>query len=248
MAFGALVCLFAPNAVLPARRSLLVIGLVAGVILSQSKSAFFSVLISFVVVSIVSMQGRQMRRRGLVKMIASQLVALILVSVVFYFYGAAVAENMTRDYADRTALSERVIARIAEFDWAQMLFGVGFHGADYINPATGAWITSHNSYINLLADLGACGFGLVVCLFVVMVATIVRDREWHLLAGVLGLLLHFVTEAFLYAPLFVMTVGTLYGVTCVYSGAAGRRLAARPLALNLAGRRRVDQGLATGAG
>jgi hypothetical protein len=216
LAFGALACLFAPAAVLPVRRSFLVISLLAGVILSQSKSAFFSVLISFIVVSIVGSRWRLMTTRDLWTMIGSQTLGVILVSGVFYFYGDAVADNMSQDYVERTALSERVISQVAEFDWMQTLFGVGFHGVDYVNPSTGAWITAHNSYINLLADLGICGFILVISLFLVMVFTIVRNREWHMLAGVLGLFLHFVTEAFLYVPLFIMTIGTLYGVTCVY--------------------------------
>jgi hypothetical protein len=103
------------------------------------------------------------------------------------------------------------------------MFGVGFHGVDFVNPTTGAWITAHNSYINLLADLGVCGFVLVVSLFVVMAVTIFRNREWYLLADLVGLFLHFVTEAFLYAPLFVMTIGTLYGVTCIYQRTPRRR-------------------------
>ena len=212
MAFGALTCLFAPSAVLPARRALMVIALLAGVIFSQSKSAFFSVLIGFVLVSLVSSRWRLMSTRELWTMIGSQVLGLILVGAVFYLYGDAVTDNMNQDYFDRTALSERVLNRIAEFDWAQTAFGVGFHGVDYVNPTTGAWITAHNSYINLFSDLGTCGFCLVVSLLTAMVATILRERQWHLLAGVVGLLLHFVTEAFLFAPMFIMTVGTLYGV------------------------------------
>lgn len=222
LAFGALACLFAPVSVLPVRRSLMVITLLAGVVLSQSKSAFFSVLISFVVISIVGGRWRTMSTRELWTMIGSQILALLVVVGVFYFYGDAVADNMSQDYTDRTALSERVISKIVEFDWIQTVFGVGFHGVDYVNPSTGAWITAHNSYINLLADLGVCGFVLVISLFVVMAVTIFRKQEWHLLAGLFGLFLHFVTEAFLYAPLFIMTIGTLYGVTCIYQR-AGRR-------------------------
>jgi hypothetical protein len=243
LAFGALVCLFAPAAVLPVRRSLIVIGLLAGVILSQSKSAFFSLLISFVVISVVGSRWRLMSTRELWTMIGSQALALILVSGVFYFYGDAVADNMSQDYAERAALSERVIDKIAEFDPVQTLFGVGFHGVDFVNPSTGAWITAHNSYINLLADLGVCGFLLVVCLFVVMVVIIFRSRQWYLLAGLLGLFLHFVTEAFLYAPLFVMTIGTLYGVTCVYERKARRTVGSTQLHLILAGRESLPVGV-----
>ncbi len=234
LAFGALVCLFAPAAVLPLRRSLLVVALLAGVILSQSKSAFFSVLISFVIISIVGSRWRLMSTRELWTMIGSQALALIVVSGVFYVYGEAVADNMSHDYMDRAALSERVIEKIAEFDWIQTLFGVGFHGVDYVNPATGAWITAHDSYINLMADLGVCGFLLVVSLFIAMSVSIFKNREWHLLAGLLGLLLHFVTEAFLYAPLFIMTIGTLYGVTCVYERTPRRKARLTQLDLILA--------------
>lgn len=215
MAVGALICLFAPTAVLPIRRFVLLIGLLAAVILSQSKSAFFAVLITFIIVSIMSLRGRLGQTRSLLKGIAAHALALILVGGVFYFYGDAVMDNMTQDYGDRAALGERVITQIMQFDWFQTLFGVGFHGVDYINPSTGAWITAHNSYINLLADLGLFGFGLVGSLLVVLVVTVLRTRQWHLLAGVIGLLLHFVTEAFLYAPLFVITIGTIYGCVCV---------------------------------
>lgn len=215
MAFGALVCLFAPAKVLPVRRFLLLTGLLAAVILSQSKSAFFSVLVAFLAVSVVSLRWRGGRISTLLTTVATHALPLVLVACVFYFYGEAVLDNMTQDYVDRTALGERVISQILKFDWTQALFGVGFHGADYVNPSTGAWITAHNSYINLLADLGVCGFSLVGAFLVVLVVTLLKTRQWHLLAGVVGLLLHFVTEAFLYAPMFVMTLGTLYGISCV---------------------------------
>jgi hypothetical protein len=223
MAFGALVCLFAPASMLPVRRPLLVTALTAAVILSQSKSAVLAVVIGFALITIVSIRWSLGRIRDLVTTIGSQALALILVCVVFYFYGGAVLDNMSQDYADRTALTERSISMIMDFDWVQALFGVGFHGVDYINPSTGAWITAHNSYINLLADLGVCGFVLVISLFIVLTAAVLRSQEWHLLAGIVGLLLHFVTEAFIYAPMFVMTIGTLYGMTCVYPTATERK-------------------------
>jgi|GEM_PF-6676749 len=215
MAFGALVCLFAPTKVLPVRRSILLTGLLAAVVLSQSKSAFFGVIISFLAVSVMSFRSRLGHIRGLLKAVIAHALGTLLVGGVFYFYGQAVLDNMTQDYGDRTALGERVVSQIMQFDWMQTLFGVGFHGVDYVNPSTGAWITAHNSYINLLADLGVFGFGLVAALLVVLVVTVFNHRQWHLLAGVIGLLLHFVTEAFLYAPMFIMTVGTLYGLTCI---------------------------------
>jgi hypothetical protein len=216
LAFGALACLFAPEDVLPVRRYLLVSALLAGVVFSQSKSAFFAVLISFVAVSILSTRWRLMHPRDLFSMIGYQLLGVVFVGTVFYFYGDAVSDNISQDYVDRTALSERVLSKIAEFDWVQTLFGVGFHGVDYVNPSTGTWITAHNSYINLFADLGVLGFLLVLSLFAVILVTLFRDQQWYLLAGVFGLLLHFVTEAFLYVPLLIMTIGTVYGLSCVY--------------------------------
>jgi hypothetical protein len=224
MAFGALVCLFAPTSVLPIRRPLLVTGLIAAVILSQSKSAVFSVIISFVLVSIVSIHRRLGRPRDLLTTIGSQVLALALVCGVFYIYGDAVLDNMGQDYVDRTALTERSISAIADFDLTQALFGVGFHGVDYINPSTGAWITAHNSYINLIADLGIIGCSLIVSLFGALTVSVFRSRDWHLLAGMVGLLLHFVTEAFIYAPMFVMTIGTLYGIACIYPSGARREI------------------------
>lgn len=145
-----------------------------------------------------------------------QVMAVGLFSGVFYLYGDAVLDNIAQDYVDRTALSERVVAEVMRFDWIQGLFGVGFHGVDYINPATGVWITSHDSYINMAADLGAFGFLLVASFLVVLTVCLLKWGQWHLLAGLLGLLLHFFTEAFLYAPLLVMTLGTLYGIGCVH--------------------------------
>ena len=228
MAFGALVCFLSPVKALPARRFLLLMGLLAAVVLSQSKSALFSVLISLAVVSIVSLPWRLMRTPDLLKTVASQAVALGLCAGVFYFYGEAVLANMTKDYGDRTALGQRVITEIAKFDWPQILFGVGFHGVDYVEPSTGAWITAHNSYINLVADLGLCGSALVASLLAVLIAKLLRSRQWHLLAGLLGLLLHFVTEAFLYAPMFIMTLGTLYGLSCGHRRPSAFRLQLSP--------------------
>jgi hypothetical protein len=231
MAFGALVCIFAPASVLPVRRALMMVGLLAGVIFSQSKSAFFSVPISSLVVCIAGRRWRRMGARDLLSVIGSLGLVLVLVGSLFYFYGDAVADNMSRDYVERTSLSERVIVKIAEFDWLQTMFGVGFHGVDYVDPGSKAWITAHDSYINLLSDLGICGFVLVNCLFVVMVTTMLRDGQWHLLAGLLGFLLHFVTEAYLFTPLFIMTLGTLYGLTCVYQRAPKRGASSRHLEL-----------------
>lgn len=222
MAFGALVCMFAPIRTLPFRRSLLLAGFLAAVVLSQSKSAYFAVLISLTVVGVLSMRWRIMSGGRWLRTAGFQAFALSAFAVVFYLYGDAVLDNLTQDYGDRTALSERVIAEVMKFDWPQWLFGVGFHGVDYINPSTGAWITAHDSYVNLVADLGACGTVLVLSLLGVLAATLLKDRQWHLLAGLFGLLLHFVTEAFLYAPLFVMTVGTLYGISCVHRRAPER--------------------------
>ncbi len=225
MAFGALVCLFAPVRALPIRRSLLLAMLLSAVVFSQSKSAFFAVLISLTVVGVVSMRWQIRSSGGWLKTIGFQAFALSLFAVVFYLYGDAVLDNLAQDYGDRTALSERVIVQVMNFDWTQWLFGVGFHGVDYINPSSGAWITAHDSYVNLIADLGVCGTVLVVSLLVVLAATLLKDRQWHLLAGLLGLLLHFVTEAFLYAPLFVMTIGSLYGISCVHRRAPQRATA-----------------------
>lgn len=216
MAFGALVCMFAPSVAMPVRRWLLLATLLAAVVFSQSKSAFFSVLISLTVVGALSLRWRVRRTSDWLKTVGVQAFALALFGGVFYVYGDAVLQNVVQDYGDRTALSERVIAEIMRFDWAQALFGVGFHGVDYINPSTGVWITAHDSYINLAADLGLCGFLLVVSLLTVLAFTLLRQRQWHLAAGLLGLLLHFFTEAFLYAPLLVMTLGTLYGIGCIH--------------------------------
>ncbi len=224
MAFGALVCFFAPAAALPVRRSLMLMGLFAAVILSQSKSAFFSVLISFAVVNIVSLRWRVARMRDLLTTIIAQAVALILSAGVFYFYGEAVLDNMAKDYGDRTALGQRVITEITKFDWPQTLFGVGFHGVDYIDPTTGVWITAHNSYINLVSDLGLCGSHWSYHFSSCLTVTLLKDRRWHLLAGLVGLFLHFATEAFLYAPMFIMTLGTLYGISCVHRKSSPTRV------------------------
>jgi hypothetical protein len=75
----------------------------------------------------------------------------------------------------------------------------------------------------------------MVLFFAVLVVSVVRNREWYLLAGALGLFLHFVTEAFLYAPMFAMTLGTLYGVSCIYSRAPAH--ARRPAAAFVGERR-----------
>ncbi len=219
MAFGALVCLFAPARALPIKRAPLLAVLLAAVVFSQSKSAFLSVVISLLVVSPFSIRPRARRAADWLRTLGLQVLALVSFSGVFYFYGSAVLDNMAQDYVDRTALSERVIAEIMKFDWGQALFGVGFHGVDYINPATGVWITAHDSYINLAADLGAVGFLLVASLLVVLLVRLVRQGQWHLVAGLLGLILHFFTEAFLYTPLLVMTLGTLYGIGCIHGNA-----------------------------
>ena len=215
MAFGALVCFLAPDKTLPLKRVTLLAGLLTAVVLSQSKSAFFALLISLTVVRIATLPWCLARTRELVKTLISQTVVLLMSALVFYFYGDAVLDNMTRDYGDRAALGQRVISEIERFDWHQTAFGVGFHGVDYIEPTTGVWITAHNSYINLVADLGLCGATLVALLLSSLLVVLLRDRQWHLLAGLVGLLLHFFTEAFLYAPMFIMTIGTLYGISCL---------------------------------
>lgn len=216
MAFGALVSFFAPKSLLPAPRIILAACLACAVVLSQSKSAFFSVIIVYIAVSIFSFGWRRFALRKLLSTAGMQLLVLAGAGVVFSLYGDAVLDNISTDYVDRTALSERALSNIAEYDWAELLLGRGFHGVDFINPNTGAWITAHNSYINLLADLGIIGSLLMATLFIVLLWTLAADREWHLLAGMLGLVLHFVTEAFLYAPLFVMTLGTVYAISCVH--------------------------------
>lgn len=88
------------------------------------------------------------------------------------------------------------------------MFGLGFRQTAFVNQETLGWVTAHNSYVSMLAEIGVVGLGLLTWMWARTLRLAVRGRAWWIAGGCSALLAHFMTEGFLYGYqyVFLMTL------------------------------------------
>jgi len=94
------------------------------------------------------------------------------------------------------------------------IFGNGFRSSMGIVSKTGAWATSHNIFVTILAELGIIGFTIFISIFLISLLEyshiIVKNKDINLgllarfgFVSVLGIMIHNLAGEFLYSPISI---------------------------------------------
>jgi O-antigen ligase len=206
MAIGAVFALFHPRSALPLPRWLLVSPLVVALFLSQSKSGWLSFTIATLLV-VTTRFVLTSSARDLV--LALGLGALLLVAT----NSPDVVDELSSDYAGRVTYGQRVLEKYERASPPYQVFGLGFRQTADIDEETRGWLTAHNSYLSFLAELGGVGLLILVAVWAVTLALIVRSWDWPLLGALVAMLLHLYSEAFLYGNVYVLMTVLVLALT-----------------------------------
>ncbi len=220
MAVTGILATFERRAALPLSRLLTVAPLLVALFWSQSKSGWLAYLLAATVILVARFAGTASAR--------DFLLALALgASLVFTLQTQEVWGELTRDYTERVTFGEEVLEQYARAHPLRELFGVGFRQTARIDHDTHAWLTAHNSYLSLLAEIGAVGLLLLATVWATTLVEIARGRDWVMLGVLASILLHVYSEAFLYGNVYVLLMLLVLSL-------ASMTRAASPLALGRA--------------
>lgn len=233
LSFGLVWCLHAPLAVSRVWRFLSALIILAALVMCQSKSAALSTTIALLAVNGlgVMMDPRTTGRRTVRRLLS--FVALgIAVAGVGVIAGDSIRFELVEDYAVRGEFGLRVVERYQSFSWFDQAVGLGITETADIDRVTGVWMTAHNSYVALMAELGATFLILFLLLTIRALIAAVRHGRWHAVGGLIVILSHSFSEYFLISPFYV----TLLAATLAIISPARRRARAahslRPMPSN----------------
>ena len=218
MAFGAVLALYAPRKELPANRALLAAVLIAALLLSQSKSGYGSIYAAVLVCTLLALAKliALPERFSPRKMLSLVTACLILVALGVAVLNVNAVFLLEEDLAIRLQLTRGVQYSFETADLLTKSFGVGFRQTAQFNTTTGAWLTAHNSYIALLAEIGIIGLVLLSAILLAELAFFYKAGAMHWFAGVVIVIVHSTSECFLYAFLYVMLVGAMLPTAWLY--------------------------------
>jgi hypothetical protein len=197
MAVGALLAAFERRSALPLPRVVTLPPLLLALFWSQSKSGWLAFLAAATLVLLVRFVGTASARDSL---LALALGTFLVIGV----RNPEVWGELERDYSARSTFGEETLERYARADPLRELFGVGFRQTARIDHETRAWLTAHNSYLSLLAEIGALGLLLLGAVWAATLREIARARDWAMLGVLACILLHVYSEAFLYGNVYIL--------------------------------------------
>jgi O-antigen ligase len=221
IAVGLLLALFERRAALPLPRIVMAPPLLLALFWSQSKSGWLAFLVAAALTFVLRFVLTASARDFLVGV----LLALCIVSAL---RTATVWNELVSDYTDRATFGEQTLEQYSQAHPVRQLFGLGFRQTARIDPETHGWLTAHNSYLSLLAELGVVGILLLAAVCAATVWEIARGRDWSMFATLACIAMHATSEAFLYGSTYVLLIVAVLSFATM-SRAAARR-AATPLA------------------
>ncbi len=191
LAFILLTALFTRPEVLPARRVICALPMALGLLATQSKSAMAVLSIGILAAVLRRMIARRRLRDALALVLIAGLAAAAL---------AAIGEVLGEDYSERREFTTIVLDKYLSSDPFHLVIGLGFRQTAEVDPGTLGWLTAHNSYVSLLAEIGAVGLALVAAIL----ARALRARDEGIFAASVGLVAHAYTESFLYGFAYLL--------------------------------------------
>ena len=214
------------------RRGMLLVFL-SGIALlcTLSRSAFFSLVVSLLVVGyflwlrimIKRLVSREKARFAVSFILISVILIIVFFSVFFVLvennykevllslFGIGNNKFIANDVFDRFSIWANGIKQIAKHNDQMILFGQGFRSSQTINEY-GVWNSPHNVYIAFLGDFGVLGLLLfLACLVGSMISAfcnIIISKNavvgYFFLVSLMSLSIHNLSEAFFYSPLVVI--------------------------------------------
>jgi O-antigen ligase len=225
MAVGVLLALFERRAALPLPRAITLAPLLLALFWSQSKSGWLAFLAASTVALLVRFVARASARDFL-------LALGVGVFIVALTRTPAVWDELERDYTERSIFGAEVLEQYVRAAPLREIFGLGFRQTARIDHETRGWLTAHNSYLSLLAELGAVGLLLLAAVWAATLREIARGADFSMLGVLACILLHVYTEAFLYGSVYVLLMLAVLSFSSM--ARAEVRRAASPLALDVA--------------
>ncbi len=212
LAFAAMVAWHAPRDWVPAPRwrlgrALVVLVLAAGLVATQSKSGVGALAAGLVATTV----ARYIRRPTVRSLARVMMWSAGLAALLVFFH--VVIQEVEFDLAGRTTFTADVWNRYASSSPLTLLFGFGFRQTAFVNRDTLGWVTAHNSYVSILAEIGAAGAALLALVWLRTLWWATKGRAWWVVAAQSAMLAHFFTEGFVYGYPYVLLSTMLFAMS-----------------------------------
>ncbi len=191
-------------------------------LLCESRSAIIASCVGLAVTSLLALTRRRASQKNRnvssIKMFSMLFAVCLIVMSVF----SKLVDTFEADYeSGRGAAVGAGIDKYLTADMFTKFFGGGFRFSSYIDPLTRAWITPHNSYVGLLADIGVIGSLLMLATLGVHLRRSFKQALWPAVAITVVIAVHSWSEEFLYSVLYVSALGWSIGATEAYTWRRG---------------------------
>ncbi|MGE6683714.1 O-antigen ligase family protein [Paenisporosarcina sp. NPDC076907] len=211
MAIFLIITILSPKEWLPFKKTYLIFVFGLTLILTQSKSGFLAFLLGFgVLVFIQFLFNVSLKKLYNLYFLMGLFVGLIFLLKNFI----SIAIN---DSSNRVNYTKHVLLQYEESNFLNKLFGLGFRQTAYINSETLGWVTAHNSYVSLLAEIGLIGFGLIIGIIITSIFVLLKKKLWSILGGLLVYLFHLYSEGFLYGSTYIFYLMLFFSTALYYN-------------------------------
>lgn len=204
VACGAAWLIFWPGRMRALRRWSGVMLCVVAVFASQSKSAMLSLVISISIVAAFRLLWAQQTKRTRIVRAGVIVAVLLLGAAALISFREPIMAELNDDMDGRSVFTSNAFNAYRTYDYDKVLLGVGLSNAGYIDAQNGVWMTAHNSYVTILSELGLIGAIIIVGILAGSLVLAIRSQMWHILALLIVIALHALTEQFLLGAVFVI--------------------------------------------